>query len=400
MKSFQFIKDLCSLAVVRSMVFLVLIAIGLASCSSDPLAVAPAALPKIKTSLHIKRVWQTQLTASTHFAGYRLEPWIANDQILISDIHGNINMLDAASGHRLWHKKLPFFMGSGLTADQAHIYLSDRQAILYAWSFKDNAIGESSAPAWKKSLSSEVIAPVAVSDDLIAVQTVDGRVYGLDPETGEQLWVYVSELPNLTLRGTSQPQIVSGAVIVGFATGKLVVIDAKTGLPIWEKQLSLSAKGRSEFDQLSDIDGDFVIANSILYVGNYQGQIAALDLFSGQIIWSQEISTYSNLFESSGQLYVCDSDGIISALDEATGKLIWSQTGLHARQLSAPAVMQDYVVVGDAEGYLHVLSKVDGHFMGRILMDHQGIKIQPKLYQDKLIVVGQGGQLAAVSLQE
>lgn len=358
-------------------------------CSHDAVRVAPAPLPKLSSSVSLTTLWSENI-GSVDFGGYRLEPLIRDEQIIASDIRGHLTIFDGSKGKVLWRKKLNFTLGSGLASDNKNLYLSNRDGEVFALSMQEKSIN--TLPVWRKKLSSEVLSSVAVSDELIAVQTADGHLYGLNPDTGEQAWVYSTELPSLTLRGNSRPQFAEGAVVTGFSNGKLVVVDAKTGLPIWEKSLALS-KGTSEFDQLSDIDGDFVIANNIIYVGNYQGQVAAIELFTGRVIWTREISTYVGLFEDSGQLYISDSEGTVWALDSATGGTLWSQSGLKARQLSAPSVYDDYVVVGDFAGYLHLLSKQEGHFVGRIRIDHQGIKTQPQLYQDHLMVVGKSGRL-------
>ena len=45
----------------------------------------------------------------------------------------------------------------------------------------------------------------------------------------------------------------------------------------------------------------------------------------------------------------------------------------------------NYIAVGDFEGYLHLLSQVDGRFVGRIRVDRGGLRI----------IQGQGGILYA-----
>ena len=44
---------------------------------------------------------------------------------------------------------------------------------------------------------------------------------------------------------------------------------------------------------------------------------------------------------------------------------MWKQTALHQRALTAPVQQGNYLIVGDYEGYLHWLSKEDGHIVAR-----------------------------------
>ena len=68
-------------------------------------------------------------------------------------------------------------------------------------------------------------------------------------------------------------------------------------------------------------------------------------------------------------------------LVDDSGLVNWRQTALEARNVSGPAIMGNYIVVGDAEGYLHWMSKRDGHFAARVnvpvlqFMPHLCLKI-------------------------
>jgi outer membrane protein assembly factor BamB len=50
----------------------------------------------------------------------------------------------------------------------------------------------------------------------------------------------------------------------------------------------------------------------------------------------------------------------------ADGHQAWEQSALRNRQLSEPAVITQGVAVGDLDGYVHILSRTDGHLLGRI----------------------------------
>jgi len=47
------------------------------------------------------------------------------------------------------------------------------------------------------------------------VRCIDGRVFGLDADTGQRLWVYDHSVPLLTLRGNAPLLVRAGVVFVG-----------------------------------------------------------------------------------------------------------------------------------------------------------------------------------------
>ena len=65
-----------------------------------------------------------------------------------------------------------------------------------------------------------------------------------------------------------------------------------------------------------------------------------------------------------------------------------------------PVPFNDYVAVGDIEGYLHLLSRHDGRISARVRVDSKGIRARPLVQRDVLYVYGNGGKLAAYSLRQ
>ena len=92
-----------------------------------------------------------------------------------------------------------------------------------------------------------------VANDTVVVQAYDGRLIGLDKDSGDQRWVYSIDPPVLTLRGTATPVIDEGVVYTGFSNGKLTAIDIKNGNLIWGKLIAI-AKGQAELDRIIDVD--------------------------------------------------------------------------------------------------------------------------------------------------
>jgi outer membrane protein assembly factor BamB len=100
------------------------------------------------------------------------------------------------------------------------------------------------------------------------------------------------------------------------------------------------------------------------------GEIVAVDLESGRIIWRT-----SPLEEASDRLLdpVLDGDrlfvgwrpGSVEALDASTGRRIW-RTHLGERLNTSVAVVGSAVVVGTLDGRLHRLSREDGSVLGRL----------------------------------
>jgi len=90
----------------------------------------------------------------------------------------------------------------------------------------------------------------------------------------------------------------------------------------------------------------------------------------------------------------------VIALDRKTGASLWKQDKLNGRWVSAPLPLGRFVVAGDFEGYVHVLSRDDGAFVARVETDGSAIQVPPVALDDStcLIQTHRGG-LYAIKLK-
>ena len=219
----------------------------------------------------------------------------------------------------------------------------------------------------------------------------------MDLNTGERRWTYDSQIPRLTLRGTSAPIVAANITIAGFASGKLVAVRNDTGVEVWER-LVAAPEGKTELERMVDIDGRPLYVDGVIYIVSYQGRLVAINAKDAQILWSQAASSYRSLASGFGNIYVSETTGFIQAFDQRSSASVWSQTALEYRQATSPVVLGNTVVVGDYEGYLHFMSQVDGHFVSRHKVDSSGLGGDMRVIDDTLYVLTNGGRLAALKL--
>ena len=69
------------------------------------------------------------------------------------------------------------------------------------------------------------------------------------------------------------------------------------------------------------------------------------------------------------------------------------------RGISSPYVMEDYVVVGDRQGYLHGLSRDNGAFVARTKLKGGEIKATMLKLGDGFLALTHGGNLYSITLK-
>lgn len=376
-----------------------LLAANVAGCSSipDPFGffetdnqAEPAELTDYEPKIQIGKIWSSDAGTDIESQHLGLIPAFYQDRILVADGDGKVHSMEAEKGKSAWtiETEAPVSGGPGVGEDL--VVLGTRDAHVIALEESDGT------ERWRAQVSSEVLAVPQISEGVVVVRTIDGRVYGLNEENGEQLWVYESSVPVLTLRGSSSPVIYEGTAIIGFSNGKLVSLAVSSGDPQWETTIT-PPRGRTELERIVDIDADPVISDNIAYVATYQGEVAAVSVESGVVLWRRELSSYAGVDADWRHVYVTDSKDQVWALDPQDGSALWKQDKLLNRRLTAPAILEDYVLVGDLDGYVHWLSYEDGAQLARVRVSSAPISAPPHIEDGIAYVFADDGTVAALA---
>lgn len=359
--------------------------------SDDEDPKAPVELVDIEQTVKIKKLWSAGVGDGQGDGLYKIQPVIEGEVIYAASAEGEVKAFDRARGKTLWKADLdmPLSGGVGVYEDALLVGASD--------GFVLKLDANSGAVLWTSELRGEVLAAPQGNGKVVVAQTYDGKLQGLDFETGELIWTYDSNVPVLTLRGTSVPILRNDVVYAGFANGRVLAFDARTGAISWEIRVAIS-KGRSEIERIVDVDGSMELAGNELYAASYQGRVVAIDVANGVKMWQQDVSSFSGVSQGFGNIYVTDEDGTFTAYLRNGQGVRWVQEALGYRELSRPTPVSSYVAVGDLEGYVHLLSQVDGAFVGRVKVDGDGIRADMLTDGNTLYVFGNSGKLVAYEI--
>lgn len=352
----------------------------------------PAELSAFDEQVKLKRIWSRDTGSGTDEQFVQLVPFVAGERVFVADRSGAVRAYTLDKGEQLWHAKTRVAISAGPGGGDGLMVVGSSDADLIAL---DAETGEE---RWRTAVSSEVLSVPLIYRGIVVVQTVDGYLAGLDASSGERLWVQGRTVPVLTLRGTSTALVEGGAVIAGFANGKITALDIKSGAPLWEAVVAVPS-GRSELQRMVDVDANPVVRDGVLYVVSFQGQMAAVGLQNGRLLWNRDMSAYAGIAVDAGQVYVTDENSEVWALDRDTGASLWKQSALRRRALTGPTVAGGYVAVGDFAGYVHLLARLDGSIVGRVKVDSKGILAPPVALGDRLLVLGAGGKLVLYQLE-
>jgi len=354
-------------------------------------------LPKVENQFTPTEVWSTSVGDGVGAYYSHLHPAWKDNTIYAADRFGIVKALDADNGKEKWKVNLsenPGFFSSnisaqlsgGVTVDGSNLYIGSEKAIVYSLNTADGTV------AWQSKVAGEAISRPVISDGLVLIHTSNGILQALNQKDGSIAWSANLDMPTLSLRGESAPAVAFGAAIVGGDNGRVSAVLMKEGQMIWQQRIS-EPSGATEIDRLSDVDTTPVIVNGVIYTVAYNGNLVAMDLRSGQIMWKREVGSVNNIIVEGDRIYMVDQNDRVMALNTQGGVTVWTQSELLHRNLTAPVLYNGFIVVGDAEGYLHWLNTNDGRFVAQQKVDTSGLLSAPVVASDKLVVQAKGGEV-------
>lgn len=352
----------------------------------------PFPLVTFRPNTQVFSLWHTTAGSGVGREFLRLRPAITAQAVFTANVDGTVVATDKFRGRHLWTTPTGVKITGGASVVDNLVLVGSQDGDLVGLCQANGQI------IWRGKASSEILAPLAGGSNKILAKSIDGRLTAYSQYDGTPLWKFTQTEPTLILRGGSAPQVVGNKVIAGFANGNLANINLFTGNEYWQRTLAIS-EGCFAVQRMIDIDADPIIVNNRIYAATYQGKISAIDLNTGRLIWSNTISSYTGIAADSERVYVSDAESHVWAFDAMTGQVLWQQTQLQSRNITGPAIMGRYIVVGDQEGYLHWLNKTNGCFAARVRVSSGAILAAPVVdICNTLFVVTQNGHLASYKL--
>ncbi len=351
----------------------------------------PTPLTKFHAEIKPKLVWSSHPNFGVDSDYIKLVPALSSQHIFTAARNGTVSATDKVNGRTTWSVLTGEKLSAGLATDEGLVFVGSRQGKIIALSELNGK------KVWETQLSSEILAPPVAKNNYVLVKTIDGQLSAIDEQDGHVLWHYQQTEPALILRGGSAPAIYQNTALAGFANGNLAKLSLKEGSLLWQATIA-TPEGSFAIQRMVDIDSNPVIFHNKVYAATYQGRVAALDFETSKQLWASDISSFTGLSVDNDRAYVSDATSHVWAFDSENGTVDWRQSQLEARNITGPAMMGDYIVVGDTQGYLHWLSKQDGHFVGRTRAAHFGILATPVVENNILYVVSRDGYLSAYKI--
>ena len=226
-------------------------------------------------------VWRRDLTPPTEKPGEASGGGLAyaDGRLYVTTGYGELRVLDASSGADIWVQKLDSVPNSAPTVSGGFVYLTTR----------------------------------------------DGTAWALDIRNGRILWqIETTEKRSFVIDGAS-PAVSPRVVLFPFATGDVIAALKESGVRLWSTIVAGERLGKA-YAEVGDITADPVVVGDRVYVGSPTGRLAAIDVNTGERIWTAQQGSNSAVWPSGNAIFMVSDQNDIVRLNAENGETVWSAT--------------------------------------------------------------------------
>jgi len=348
----------------------------------------PVALQPIQNEYPIYQEWKKSFKGENSLGSFK--PSFYSGNMLIADPEGNITSTNPQSGKINWKINLDRELAAGAASGFGKLIVSDVNGFVIAIDSETQDI------LWEKNIGGEVLSNTLVSASLILVKNSVGELVALSSSSGEKKWSFRSQLPALTVRGTGEPIIENGIVFSSFDNGRLGAFQLDTGFFLWDAPISF-VEGSSELENLIDADSAPVLAKQLIFATNYQGNLTAFDIAQKRPVWNANASSFHSPVVVNNMIMVIQDNGSILSFSLTNLSPSWTSDEYLRRQLSNGVAYKNMILVGDLEGYVHVINPLTGITLGRKKVSRNPI-MSIVTFRELAYVIDQESNVVAIKL--
>jgi outer membrane protein assembly factor BamB len=351
------------------------------------------------------RLWSVRIgQGDTRRQRLSAQPIVAGGRIFTLDSQARVSAV-STSGTVLWsvdaspaRDRADQASGGGLAYADGSLFVTLGFGELVAL---DPATG---GEIWRQSLGAVATSAPTAAGGRVFVSGRDGVGWAVDAGTGRVLWTVRSTPDTVGVLGGAAPAVSGDVVVFPFISGELIAAETQTGAVRWTAFLLRERLGAS-YARVTDITGDPVIAGDRVFVGNHSGETAAIELGTGQTVWTAPKGALGPVNVAGGSVFLISDQNNLVRLDAASGEVLWSvqlpyfvnprparRERIYAHY--GPLLAGGRLIVPSSDGAIRIFNPADGTLTGTIDLP-SGAAAEPLVAGGTLYVLANDGTLNA-----
>jgi len=386
----------------------------------EPGGYASNAMYHLEAPGPLRQVWEQDAgKASDQESRLTAPPIVAEGRIYVLDSASHVFAFDAQSGNPLWDASIApggsddswlfgLFgtdnsidpskgFGGGVAYDGGRIFATSGFGNVVAL---DARTGKK---LWTQSLGVPIVNAPSANGGRVFVSTQENHLYALAQSDGRRLWDHQGISESAGILESTSAAVAGDFILAPYSSGEIYAIRVLNGRPAWNDLLTHSGVATA-LSELDDIAGRPVIDRDVVFVISHSGVMAAINLNTGDRLWSRDIGGIQTPWAAGDYVYVLTTDEQIICLTRKEGKVKW----IHQLQRwddteeksgpivwAGPVLVSDRLVVVSSNGVAAAVSPYTGELLGKMEIP-SGTFIPPVVANGTLYLYTSNAELVAL----
>ena len=323
--------------------------------------------------------WRKSFGQGSKRGRYVIAPPVAADgRVYLMDASAHVVAVDASTGAQLWrtstnpgdNKRDKLAFGGGVAYADGKLYVASGYREVLQLDARTGTVG------WRTKTSESIHGAPTVAGGRMFVVALDNTLLTFETATGAASWTYQALTESSRILAASSPAVSGDTVVTAFGSGELVALRAANGNDLWNEALSRASR-TSALSEIRDIPGRPVIYQGDVFAVSHSGVFSAVDLRTGQSRWTLPVTGISAPLPAGDVVYAVAKGGEVICASRDTGQIYWLRD-LNATYTSKKKKQGGFLGIGSKTAVRPIWSG-------------------PILANDRLIVVGQTGELVSIN---
>jgi outer membrane protein assembly factor BamB len=355
----------------------------------------------------LRPIWSTSIgQGDKRRARIITDPVVADGRIFTIDSAGRVSAT-STGGEALWtYSLVPLrddasqALAGGLAYDNGRLYVTSGFGTVSAI---DAANGNE---IWTQRLQNTATGAPTVFGGLVYVVAGDSTAWAIEADDGRVRWQSdgLGDVGNVA--GAAPPAVNDTHVVFSFGSGAVQGAFRQGGLRLWSADIVGARKGFA-ISLVDDITGYPVIDGNTVYAGNHSGRVVALNVNSGERLWTAQHGALDPVWPAGNSIYFVSDLNELIRLDASDGTQIWAVDLPGYEPVRRPQRRRDSaytnhgpimaggrLIVASSDGVIRSFDPASGDLVGQTEI-RGGATTRPVVANGTLYVVSTNGVLHA-----
>ena len=332
------------------------------------------------------------------------DPVVSNGAIFTLDSRSTVTAVTVA-GAVIWSTDLTpatdradDASGGGLAVEGNRIFVTTGFGVLNALDTGSGAL------LWSQKLDAPASGAPSVVGGVVYVATKENRGFAVDAANGRIKWQLAGTPDSSGILGVSAPAVTDQLAIFPFSSGEMVAALRDDGTRAWNALVIGHRRGRG-YSSITDITGEPVVVNGVIYAGNAVGRTIAMTE-AGERLWTAKDGATGPVWVTGGSVFLISDEAKLVRLDATSGARIWAIdlpyfTTEKVRRRKAiyanfgPVLAGGNLWVASSDGVMRGFNPVDGSLTSSVEIPN-GAATRPAIVNGVAYLVNTNGQLLAL----